>query len=199
MPFLMPFATLADREKAWGVFAAAPDWIKVRAESVAHGDQIVAVPHCSCSAHLRNAAEQFGPRTARTGQNSSKYDGRSQPNIEFARAVHALQGLQNADGSWPAFTGDEPEGCWTTAFSKAAEYSRKARSSLADHCGYRKLGTQRTRCCSPMDRRGRHGESVTRLQQPGFIALLAPTCGLQVPRHRSSSSLWHVPSVNREN
>ena len=42
---------------------------------------------------------------------------RRPPSIEFARAVHALQGLQNADGSWPAFTGDEPEGCWTTALA----------------------------------------------------------------------------------
>ncbi len=42
---------------------------------------------------------------------------RRQPSVEFARAVHALQGLQNADGSWPAFTGDEPEGCWTTALA----------------------------------------------------------------------------------
>ena len=42
---------------------------------------------------------------------------RRQPSIELARAVHALQGLQNADGSWPAFTGDEPEGCWTTALA----------------------------------------------------------------------------------
>ena len=40
---------------------------------------------------------------------------RRQPNIELARAVQALQGLQNTDGSWPGFTGDEPEGCWTTA------------------------------------------------------------------------------------
>jgi len=42
---------------------------------------------------------------------------RRQPSIEFARAVHALQGLQNADGSWPSFTGDESEGCWTTALA----------------------------------------------------------------------------------
>jgi hypothetical protein len=33
-----------------------------------------------------------------------------QPGNEFARAVHALQGIQNADGSWPAFTGDEQRG-----------------------------------------------------------------------------------------
>jgi hypothetical protein len=42
---------------------------------------------------------------------------RRQPSIELARAVHALQGLQNVDGSWPAFTGDDPEGCWTTALA----------------------------------------------------------------------------------
>ena len=40
---------------------------------------------------------------------------RGQPRIETAGAVQALESLQNADGSWPAFTGDEPEGCWTTA------------------------------------------------------------------------------------
>src|SRR3984893_11524674 len=40
-----------------------------------------------------------------------------QPGNELARAVHALQGLQNEDGSWPAFTGDEAEGCWTTALA----------------------------------------------------------------------------------
>jgi len=33
------------------------------------------------------------------------------------RAIQALLGLQNADGSWPAFTGDEPEGCWATALA----------------------------------------------------------------------------------
>jgi squalene cyclase len=42
---------------------------------------------------------------------------RHQPSVEFARAVQALQGLQNVDGSWPAFTGDDPEGCWTTALA----------------------------------------------------------------------------------
>src|SRR5450759_2372916 len=40
-----------------------------------------------------------------------------QPGNELARAMHALQALQNADGSWPAFTGDEAEGCWTTALA----------------------------------------------------------------------------------
>jgi hypothetical protein len=37
--------------------------------------------------------------------------------IQPSRAIQALLGLQNADGSWPAFTGDEPEGCWTTALA----------------------------------------------------------------------------------
>src|ERR1039458_3445991 len=39
------------------------------------------------------------------------------PSIKLARATQALLGLQNADGSWPAFTGDEPEGCWATALA----------------------------------------------------------------------------------
>src|SRR5665213_734611 len=42
---------------------------------------------------------------------------RRQPSIELALAVQALDGLQNPDGSWPAFLGDEPEGCWTTALA----------------------------------------------------------------------------------
>ena len=33
----------------------------------------------------------------------------------FDRAVKRLQSLQNHDGSWPAFVGDEPQGCWVTA------------------------------------------------------------------------------------
>ncbi|MBZ5619129.1 MAG: NIPSNAP family protein [Acidobacteriia bacterium] len=41
LTYLMPFATLSDREKAWDAFAADPEWVKVRAESVARGGQIV--------------------------------------------------------------------------------------------------------------------------------------------------------------
>jgi len=40
-----------------------------------------------------------------------------QPTIDLAPAIQALLRLQNSDGSWPAFTGDEPEGCWTTALA----------------------------------------------------------------------------------
>jgi hypothetical protein len=40
---------------------------------------------------------------------------RQQSSIELGRALRTLQGLQNEDGSWPAFAGDQPEGCWTTA------------------------------------------------------------------------------------
>jgi hypothetical protein len=36
---------------------------------------------------------------------------------EVARAAQMLQNLQNADGSWPAFAGDEQVGCWTTALA----------------------------------------------------------------------------------
>lgn len=41
LTYMMPFASLADREKAWDAFGADPEWIKVRAESVAKGGQIV--------------------------------------------------------------------------------------------------------------------------------------------------------------
>lgn len=39
------------------------------------------------------------------------------PGIEQAQAIQALLGLQNSDGSFPGFTGDEPVGCWTTALA----------------------------------------------------------------------------------
>jgi hypothetical protein len=40
LTYPIPFATLADREKACA-FNADPEWVKVRAESVARGGQIV--------------------------------------------------------------------------------------------------------------------------------------------------------------
>jgi len=39
--YLIPFADLAAREKAWAAFGADPDWQKVRAESVAKSGEIV--------------------------------------------------------------------------------------------------------------------------------------------------------------
>lgn len=41
LTYLIPFATLADREKAWDAFSADPEWVKVRTESVSRGGQIV--------------------------------------------------------------------------------------------------------------------------------------------------------------
>lgn len=41
LTYLMPFASLADREKAWDKFGADPDWVKLRGESIAKGGQIV--------------------------------------------------------------------------------------------------------------------------------------------------------------
>src|SRR4030095_16925973 len=40
----------------------------------------------------------------------------------FARqkAIDLLLRTQNPDGSWPAFEGDDPEGCWTTALTSIA-------------------------------------------------------------------------------
>jgi hypothetical protein len=42
LTYLTPFASLAEREKAWDAFGADPAWQKARAESVAKGGQIVA-------------------------------------------------------------------------------------------------------------------------------------------------------------
>ena len=33
------------------------------------------------------------------------------------KAIDLLLRTQNADGSWPAFEGDDPEGCWVTALA----------------------------------------------------------------------------------
>jgi hypothetical protein len=41
LTYLIPFASQAEREKAWDAFAADPEWVKVRADSVARGGQIV--------------------------------------------------------------------------------------------------------------------------------------------------------------
>lgn len=41
------------------------------------------------------------------------------------KAVDLLLRLQNPDGSWPAFDGDDPEGCWVTALAVIAlRYTR---------------------------------------------------------------------------
>ena len=37
--------------------------------------------------------------------------------LRFDRTVERLQALQNRDGSWPAFVGDESKGCWVTALA----------------------------------------------------------------------------------
>lgn len=39
---------------------------------------------------------------------------RHEPSGYIEPALDAIENLQNKDGSWPAFMGDEPEGCWTT-------------------------------------------------------------------------------------
>lgn len=41
LTYLIPFASFAEREKAWDAFGADPEWAKARADSVARGGQIV--------------------------------------------------------------------------------------------------------------------------------------------------------------
>jgi hypothetical protein len=45
---------------------------------------------------------------------------RGESSIGPGRTVQALPGLQNRNGSWPAFAGDEPAGCLTTAIAVLA-------------------------------------------------------------------------------
>ena len=47
LTYLIPFDSLAAREKAWAAFAADPEWIKVRADSVQKFGQIASVIHMS--------------------------------------------------------------------------------------------------------------------------------------------------------
>lgn len=43
LTYLIPFDSLASREKAWGAFQADPEWIKVRAESIERHGQISSI------------------------------------------------------------------------------------------------------------------------------------------------------------
>ena len=42
---------------------------------------------------------------------------RREEDPEIILAIEMLRDLQNANGSWSAFAGDEPAGCWTTALA----------------------------------------------------------------------------------
>ena len=42
---------------------------------------------------------------------------RNDPPVDLKLALHAIEALQNKDGSWPAFIGDDAEGCWTTSLA----------------------------------------------------------------------------------
>lgn len=47
LTYLIPFDSLADREKAWATFSADPEWVKVRKESIEKHGQISAVQNIS--------------------------------------------------------------------------------------------------------------------------------------------------------
>jgi len=42
---------------------------------------------------------------------------RNDPLADLKLALHDIEDLQNNDGSWPAFIGDDAEGCWTTSLA----------------------------------------------------------------------------------
>ena len=45
---------------------------------------------------------------------------RDQGGPEYARALEALLACRNRDVSWPAFSGDDADGCWATALAVLA-------------------------------------------------------------------------------
>ena len=49
------------------------------------------------------------------------------------KAIEVLSRTQNQDGSWPAFEGDDPEGCWTTALAAMALRFTQASASSVDN------------------------------------------------------------------
>jgi hypothetical protein len=50
---------------------------------------------------------------------------------EYIQALHALVAAQNRDGSWPAFIGDDTQGCWVTALAVLALIAvRQTRADL---------------------------------------------------------------------
>src|SRR5205823_11977579 len=49
---------------------------------------------------------------------------------EYAQLLQILLSARNRDGSWPAFSGDERQGCWATALAVLA--LRAARHTAAD-------------------------------------------------------------------
>ena len=67
-------------------------------------------------------AERRGP-TAERGQRSIEASClailalRNGPPADLKLALHYIEHLQNKDGSWPAFIGDDAEGCWTTSLA----------------------------------------------------------------------------------
>src|SRR5262245_61796270 len=60
---------------------------------------------------------------SRAGIETSCYALMALHNHEGHASDHAIDMLlrtQNPDGSWPAFEGDDPQGCWTTALAVMA-------------------------------------------------------------------------------
>ncbi len=63
------------------------------------------------------------------------------------KAIDVLLRTQNPDGSWPAFEGDDPEGCWTTSLALIA---------LRSSCGLQLTASKRRKQWL-LDNKGREG------------------------------------------
>ena len=45
----------------------------------------------------------------------------------YEKGRRLLERVQNPNGSWPAFTGDDSQGCWTTSLAVVALHAIKKR------------------------------------------------------------------------
>jgi hypothetical protein len=52
---------------------------------------------------------------------------RRSPTNGFELALYRVENMQNRDRSWPAFVGDEPEGCWATSLAVLTLMANKRR------------------------------------------------------------------------
>jgi hypothetical protein len=127
------------------------------------------------------------------------------PSLVRDHAGDLLLRTQNPDGSWPAFEGDDPEGCWTTALTSIALRFIGASSGPIEKSISWLLNNQ-----------GREGHwfwkwkfrTVDRAVQfnpdkygwpwfPGTVSWVIPTALSVIGLEQSTPCCWTEPIVNR--
>src|SRR6266498_2213255 len=120
-------------------------------------------------------------------------------------AMDLLRRTQNPDGSWPAFEGDDPEGCWTTSLAAIALRFMRSPAAPLDKS-----------ICWLLDNKGREGHwfwkwkfrTVDRAVQfntdkygwpwfPGTVSWVVPTAFSLIALKQSLLCCRSEPAVNR--